>query len=32
MDMLGPRKSKACEIRFASIVIIIPVAEWDLKR
>ena len=30
--MLGPRKSKACEIRFASIVIIIPVAEWDLNR
>ena len=30
--MLGPRKSKASEIRFASIVIIIPVAEWDLNR
>ena len=25
--ILGPRKSKACEIRLASIVIIIPVAE-----
>ena len=30
--MLGPRKSKANEILFASIVIIIPVAEWVLNR
>lgn len=30
--MLGPRKSKANEIRFASIVIIIPVDEWVLNR
>lgn len=30
--MLGPRKSNANEIRFASIVIIIPVAECGLKR
>lgn len=29
---LGPRKSKACEIRLASIVIIMPVAECDLNR
>ena len=32
MVMLGPRKSKANEILFASIVIIIPVAEWVLNR
>ena len=32
MVMLGPRKSKACEMRFASMVIIIPVAECDLNR
>ncbi len=30
--MLGPRKSNAWEMRFASIVIIIPVAEWALNR
>ncbi len=30
--MLGPRKSNAWEMRLASIVIIIPVAEWDLNR
>ena len=30
--MLGPRKSNANEILLASIVIIIPVAEWVLNR
>lgn len=30
--MLGPRKSNAWEMRFASMVIIIPVAEWALNR
>ena len=30
--MLGPRRSNACEMRFASIVIIIPVAECALNR
>ena len=32
ITMLGPRKSNANEILLASIVIIIPVAEWVLNR
>lgn len=27
-ERLGPRKSKECEIRFDTIVIIVPVAVW----
>lgn len=28
MERLGPRKSKECEIRLDTIVIMVPVAVW----
>jgi hypothetical protein len=31
MATLGPRKSKQCEMRFDTIVIIVPVAVWAAR-